>query len=143
MYIIIHLISSLVYHFRTCMYIFDLIDIRSQGLGGRSSGNSGSDNENPIINMSNAVAGPQEYMSHSKVLNSSENLHLGQGSELKYGEKLPYGMYQGKKETLSVFKYCTIYFVLARMYCIHFIHNTHNYLTNCQLSQMFTYDVQY
>jgi len=63
------------------------------GVGGRSSGNSGSDNENP--NNSHAMAMPQEY-SVPKVLNSSENLHMSHIEESKYGEKLPYFYNQGE-----------------------------------------------
>ena len=68
------------------------VDLKSATVGGRSSGNSGSDNENP--NNPNSMAMPQEYIAQ-KVLNSSDNLHMSHIEEPKYGEKLPYFYNQG------------------------------------------------
>jgi len=70
-------------------------DLRAT-LGGRSSGNSGSDNENP-----NGAPVPQEDIRYPKELNSLENLHKGFHEshipEPMYGEKLPF-LFQGETE---------------------------------------------
>ena len=82
------------------------LDMRAGVGGGRSSG---SDNENPVINMTSSIAAPQEYVPPHKMLSSSENLNMGQGPELKYGgDKLPPYMYQGKLIVISSYMHVII-----------------------------------